>query len=170
MTTDEFKIENNTPNLEGSADKGTQLYLSKEISKLKDSMIGNFITILGIFASFLAFLIIEIQILKTVCDYLRIMGFSLFILGAIFCFITFLLYFIDSNGKKIWHIVILTTLSVILIGSGVLTISRGEDEYICKLNRLDNDFQTLQQSLRKENTEWLKQKNIEFEKLKPTVK
>ncbi|MBU3668363.1 MAG: hypothetical protein FGM57_00160 [Candidatus Taylorbacteria bacterium] len=172
----EFKFEEKAGSIspkssvESNPDQNIQLYISKAITDLKDSQTANFITILGIFASFLAFLIIEIQILKTVCDYLRIMGFSLFILGAIFCFITFLLYFIDSTGKKLWHIVLLSILSLVLIGGGIYSISKGEDEYVCKLNRLDTDFQKLQQNLQDKNDKWLIESTKDLNNFKASLR
>lgn len=149
--------EGQTPNLTSSVDRDE---LNREILKVKDSVTANFVTILGIFASFLAFLIIEIQILKTVCDYLRIMGMSLFILGAILCFVIFLLYFVDSQNKKTKQMALLSSISVLFIVLGIIFVARSPDEYICNMTKLNDDFLNFQQKLQKEQNDWFEQKTI----------
>lgn len=148
----------------------TRKIAQEESSKVKDSLATNSVTVLGIFASFIAFLTIEVQILKTVCDYLRILGFSIFILGAVLLFVTFIIYFTDSQNKKTKQLVILSSVSLLLVIGGIVFVAKGEDEYICKLNRLDHDFQSLQQKLQLENENWIQEKTKEIEKLKALLK
>jgi len=140
--------------------------IREESFKVKDSLATNSVTVLGIFASFIAFLTIEVQILKTVCDYSRILGFSIFILGAVLLFVVFIIYFTDSQNKKTVQIVTMSLVAGIMVFAGVFFVARGEDEYVCKLNRLDGDFQKLQIKLQKDNETWLLEKTEEFNLLK----
>lgn len=143
-----------------------QEMIRQESFKVKDSLATNSVTVLGIFASFIAFLTIEVQILKTVCDYLRILGFSMFILGAVLLFVVFIIYFTDSQNKKTIQIVTMSLVAGVMVFAGVFFVARGEDEYVCKLNRLDGDFQNLQIKLQKDNETWLLEKTKEFNLLK----
>lgn len=156
-----------TSNLESSLNREE---FNREILKMKDNVTTNFITIFGIFASLLAFLIIEIQVLKTVCDYLRIAGLTLFVLGALFCFITFLIYFIDSQSKKTSQMILLTCISVGLLIGGVYCISHGQDEYVCKLNKLNDDMQSFKNNLQNQQDNWFSQKSLELKKLETSLK
>lgn len=143
-------------------EKITREIIREESSKIKDSLATNSVIVLGIFASFITFLTIEVQVLKTVCDYSRILGFSMFILGAVLIFIGFIIYFTDSQNKKILQIIIPSIISLFLFIGGIIFIAKGNDEYVCKLNRLDSDFQELKQNLRSENENWLQKKNEQF--------
>ena len=58
------------------------------------------ITVFGIFASIVAFLSIEIQILKTVCNFWNVTGFSLIILGSLLSFVLILHYIGQSWIKN----------------------------------------------------------------------
>lgn len=156
-----------SPNIESTIDRDE---FNREILKMKDNVTTNFITIFGIFASFLAFLIIEIQVLKTVCDYLRIAGLTSFVLGAIFCFITFLIYFIDSQNKKTSQMLLLTFISLIFLIGGVFCIARGQDEYVCKLNKLSDDMQRFKSDLQVQQDKWFDQKSLELKKIENNLK
>lgn len=59
----------------------------------------DFITVGGIFVSIFTFVSIEIQILKYVCDFWRIAGFSLLMFGALSSF-AFLIQFIGKSWTK----------------------------------------------------------------------
>lgn len=149
--------------------KITREIAKEEGFKIKDSLSTNSVTVLGIFASFIAFLTIEVQVLKTVCDYSRILGFSLFILGAVLLFVGFIIYFTDSQNKKIWQIILPLLIALCLIGGGVYFVTNGADEYVCKLDRLDSDFQKMKSDLRVQNEQWIQEKNIEFDLLKKSL-
>ncbi|MFA5830757.1 MAG: hypothetical protein WC878_02900 [Candidatus Paceibacterota bacterium] len=169
-----------TPPIEASQDiktyptreeveKITREIAKEEGFKIKDSLSTNSVTVLGIFASFIAFLTIEVQILKTVCDYSRILGFSMFILGAVLLFVSFIIYFTDSQNKKITHIVLLSLVSLTILVGGVIFISKGSDEYVCKLNRLNSDFEKMQTNLQIQNEKWIQEKTKEFDLLKKSL-
>ena len=147
----------------------TRKIAQEESSKVKDSLATNSVTVLGIFASFIAFLTIEVQVLKTICDYSRILGFSLFILVAVLLFACFIIYFTDSQTKKIRQVVLLFVTTFLLVIAGIFFITKGEDEYLCKLNRLDTDFQKLQQNLQDQNDKWLIESSKEFSDLKTSL-
>ncbi len=151
-------------------EKITREIAKEEGFKIKDSLSTNSVTVLGIFASFIAFLTIEVQILKTVCDYSRLLGFSMFILGAVLLFVSFIIYFTDSQNKKVQHIIILSLVAFSILAGGVFFITKGSDEYVCKLNRLDNDFQKMQINLQSQNEKWLQDKTNEFDLLKKSLK
>jgi hypothetical protein len=150
-------------------EKITREIAREEGFKIKDSLSTNSVTVLGIFASFIAFLVIEVQILKTVCDYSRILGFSVFILGAVLLFVSFIIYFTDSQNKKMLSISVLSLVAIGLVILGIFFIAKGDDEYVCKLNRLDSDFQRIQEDLRIKNEKWLQEKNKEFNIIKDSL-
>ena len=89
--------------------------LSKEIERMKI----DFITVIGIFVSIFTFISIEIQILRYVCDFFRIAGFSLIIFGSLSGFII-LLHSIFSEKKvkrNIWCLFIFPFILGISLGS-----------------------------------------------------
>ncbi len=67
-------------------DLKTQQYISDQLSDVKDKFTVNFITIFGIFVSFLGFFAFEIQILKSVSDFWLLLGLSSFLLGGMLAF------------------------------------------------------------------------------------
>lgn len=146
--------------------KITREIAKEEGFKIKDSLSTNSVTVLGIFASFITFLTIEVQVLKTVCDYSRVLGFSLFILGAVLLFVGLIVYFTDSQNKKACQMILPLLVVFCLVGGGIFFIVNGDDEYVCKLNRLDSDFQKMQTDLRVQNEQWIQDKNTEFDLLK----
>jgi len=79
--------------------------LIQENAKLKEQQESfrnykiDFITVGGIFVSIFTFVSIEIQILKYVCDFWRIAGFSLIMFGALSSF-AFLIQYIGKNWTQ----------------------------------------------------------------------
>lgn len=79
----------------------------------------DFIAVMGVFVSIFTFISIEIQILKYVCDFFRIVGFSLIIFGSLAGFMI-LLYSIFGQRKnqlKLWLLCFIPFFIGILIGS-----------------------------------------------------
>jgi len=137
---------------EGSPKLGTkgelppefQIAISDAIIKVKDSLTANFVMILAIFASFITFLGIEVQILKNICDYWRILGFSFFILATILIFVFAIFIFVDYENSKSWQKIIgMFAVVGILFAGAFYSLSKSEDEYVCKLTQLNNRFEEL---------------------------
>jgi len=79
--------------------------ISEEISVDKASLF----TVFGIFASIVTFVSVEIQILKVICDFWNIAGFSMIVLSSLLMFILLLDYIgrgwrDDSKVKFPWEI------------------------------------------------------------------
>ena len=121
--------------------------LREEIDKANNNIISNFVAVLGIFASIVTFLLIEVQILKEVCDFSKIMGFSAFILGGLVTFITLLLVIINFKdvSKKTFLITLpVTIVAVVLFTVAYIFMKNGTDEYTCKVEHLNNKLELLQ--------------------------
>lgn len=137
---------NNTPNVksEGDLPPEVQIAISDAIVEVKDSLTANFVTILAIFASFITFLGIEIQILRNICDYWRLIGFSLFILTAVLIFVFAIYIFVDHVNSKGWQKILgMCFLSGLLLIGTFYSFSVAGDEYICKLTQLNEEFEEL---------------------------
>ncbi len=142
--------------IKGKLPAEVQIAISDAIVKVKDSLTANFVTILGIFASFITFLGIEIQILKNICDYWRIIGFSFFILTAVLIFVFSIYIFVDHVNSKGWSKIFGMFLTVtILLSSAFFMLSKSGDEYVCKLTQLNDKFQELDAKYSKRNNERL---------------
>jgi hypothetical protein len=129
-----------------------QVALSDAIVKVKDSLTANFVTILAIFASFITFLGIEIQILRNICDYWRLVGFSLFILTAVLVFIFSIYIFVDHVNSKGWQkITGMCFLVLILLAGTFYSFSKAGDEYVCKLTQLNDKFEELSSQYSRNN-------------------
>lgn len=129
-----------------------QIAISDAIVKVKDSLTANFVTILAIFASFITFLGIEIQILRNICDYWRLIGFSLFILTAVLIFVFAIYIFVDHVNSKGWQKILgMCFLTCILLGGTFYAFSMAGDEYTCKLTQLNEKFEELSNQYSKNN-------------------
>ena len=86
------------------------------------------ITVFGIFATIVTFLSVEIQILKVVCDFWKLLGLSGFVLGAMLIFILFLM----DISKRTEHFKYLfcMVISILLLSFSALFVA--SDEYSCK--------------------------------------
>lgn len=126
--------------------------LMRELKQDKHSLIG----ILTIFVAIFTFLSIELQILKSVTDYLRLAGLSIIILASLLFFVTNLHIiaekWINNDCKlpKIWWTY--NVLAVILLALGVLLMEFGDYKNPANIEN-DRNFIEL-----KENT--YKDKNI----------
>ncbi len=139
--------------------------VKEQITKVKDSLTANFVTILAIFASFMTFLGIEIQILKNICDYWRVIGFSFFILTSVLVFVFAIYIFIDNgeSSKNSFNLIGMGFVVTILLGVGFYSLSKSEDEYVCKLTQLNDRFEEL-------NTQYSKQNNQTIQSLEIRLK
>jgi carbon starvation protein CstA len=135
-----------------------QIAISDAIVKVKDSLTANFVTILAIFASFITFLGIEIQILRNICDYWRLIGFSLFILTAVLVFVFAIYIFVDHVNSKGWQKILGMCFFVAVLLCGTFyAFSMAEDEYICKLTQLNDKFEELGTQYSKNNDKALRE-------------
>lgn len=136
----------------GELEEKIQIAITDAISRIKDSLTSNFVTILAIFASFITFLGIEIQILKNICDYWRLIGFSSFILLAIIVFVFFIYFFADNLNKKNWLKTFgMLVLICMLLSFTLYSFSKAGDEYICKITQLNDRFGELDAQYSKQN-------------------
>ena len=88
-----------------------------EIKKLKEetrTIKIDFIAVIGIFVSIFTFISIEIQILRYVCDFWRIAGFSLIIFGSLSSFVI-LVHSIFSQ-KEIKNKILAFCVAIFLLG------------------------------------------------------
>jgi len=93
-----------------------------ELDKLNRDKV-SLISIAGIFIAMMTFVSVEIQILRYVCDFYKIVGFTLILPGILLVFIAFLDYVArswlkDSNSKEANE----STLGVVLLSASVLVV------------------------------------------------
>lgn len=143
--------------------------LTSKIYETRDQVTANYISVLGIFASIVAFLLIEIQILRNICDFQRLMGFSFFVVGLLLVFVIALHFVLSIRTKedinKLSIIVVLLTIASVFI-TGYVVLSKAHDEYICKLSNLDERFELIKNSLDNKEFEKYNELKSEIEKLK----
>lgn len=99
----------------------------KTLDEETKTMKIDFITVIGIFVSIFTFISIEIQILRYVCDFFRIAGFSLIIFGSLIGFIILLRSIFLKKGVELK----LSCLFIFLFASGILL---GSVPYIFEIN------------------------------------
>ncbi len=150
----------------GELPSEVQIAISDAIIKVKDSLTANFVTILAIFASFITFLGIEIQILKNICDYWRILGFSFFILTSVLVFVFAIYIFVDHVNSKGWpKIVGMGIIVAVLLLGAFYSLSKSEDEFVCKLTQLNDRFEELNTQYSKQNNKTLQEFETRLEDL-----
>lgn len=122
--------------------------LKDDINSTKDKLTINFITVLGIFASILAFLLIEVQIIKDICSVYKIIGLSLIFVFGIVLFVLLLKIIVDNKSEissREWVIYII--LLGILIAS-FYCFNKSEDEYTCRQLNIDNKLNKTKDEIR----------------------
>lgn len=142
------KVSAKTPITEDILEKR----LREEIDRVKSDVITNYVTVLGIFASIVTFLLVEIQILKNICDFMRLLGFSAFILGGLISFVFLLLFsinLIEFRLRNTFLITILTTVVLSLFTLSYLSVKNSPDEYTCKVANLNEEFGNLKLQIQK---------------------
>jgi hypothetical protein len=113
-----------------------------QAKKLIDFEKSNTLTIIGIFASLIAFLSVEIQIVRTICDPVRLLGLSFIFLGGQLLFL-FLLYVISFGLKyeKInWKSLLITITGILfpfIIGALIILALPMKDELLCKTEQIE---------------------------------
>lgn len=144
--------------------------IDKNISKINEEIENNkneikrikvdFIAVMGVFVSIFTFISIEIQILKYVCDFFRIAGFSLIIFGSLAGFMI-LLYSIFGQRKnqwRLWFLCFIPFLLGIVIGSGSVPFFKRVDNS-CIIS--SEDFSKFEKRLEKlETPVKIEQENI----------
>lgn len=156
---------------ENEVDDKVQIEITKAVSKIKDGITANFVTILGIFASFITFLGLEIQILKNICDYFRMLGFSLFVLASVMVFVFSIYIFIDQSNSKGWQKTLgMCFIIFLLLFGGFYCFSKAEDEYVCKLTQLNEKFEQLEIQYSKRNNDSLLQLEHKIESIESALK
>jgi len=128
--------------------------IQKEIKFDKASLF----TVFGIFASIVTFVSIEIQILRTVCDFWNVVGFSIISLGSLLTFILILDY-IGRGWRNEFKLEvkqfpwILMIFIVLLFVVGFVSVSFSESEVACKdeavFKKYESDFLDKQLELQK---------------------
>lgn len=135
--------------------------IRKEIAIDKASLF----TIFGIFASIVVFISVEIQILKTVCDFRQIVGFSLIMLASLTMFVLLL----DHIGRAWRHNLkeqfmsfpwIIFGMIVVFFVAGLYYASSG-NEQICYENKI---YQRYAQDFDDRQIEIEKKLNITMQK------
>lgn len=119
--------------------------IQKEIKYDKASLF----TVFGIFASIVTFVSIEIQILKTLCDFWNVVGFSIIILASLLSFILILDY-IGRGWRNDFRLElkqfpwILMIFIILLFATGFISTSFSTKEVSCKdeaiFKKYENDF------------------------------
>ena len=124
-------------------------YVKKEIEKEIAVDKASLFTVFGVFASIVTFVSVEIQILKIICDFWNIAGFSLIILASLLMFILLLDYIGRGwrNECKIkfpWFL----TIFIIIIFLGGVILANLANEQLCRENliyqRYERDFTSRQ--------------------------
>jgi len=128
--------------------------IQKEIKFDKASLF----TVFGIFASIVTFVSIEIQILRTVCDFWNVVGFSIISLGSLLTFILILDY-IGRGWRNEFKLEvkqfpwILMIFIVLLFIVGFVSASFSKSEVACKdeavFKKYESDFLDKQFELQK---------------------
>jgi hypothetical protein len=145
--------------------------VNEATEKLRENLTSNFISTLGIFASIVTFLLIEIQILKNICDYWRLLGFSAFVLGGLIAFIVILHYLVNLNTSSIKtkQLVSLIVVVFALLGFAGFSMSKATDEYTCKLTNLNDEFDRLKSNMEQREFIRFKELNGKIELLEKKI-
>lgn len=136
--------------------------LKEKIYETRDQITANYIAVFGIFASVIAFLLIQVQAFSAICNFERIVGISLITAALLLIFIT-ALYFVISINKEsklnTFPILVVITVLVSCFFFGCLLLSGAGDEDVCKKTKLNEEFEKLENRLDKKEFE--KYKEIE---------
>lgn len=117
---------------------------------------ASLFTVFGIFASIVTFVSIEIQILKTLCDFWNVIGFSIIILACLLTFILILDY-IGRGWRNDFKMEIkqfpwiLMIFIILLFATGFVSTSFSTKEVACKdeaiFRKYESDFSAKQLEL-----------------------
>ncbi len=112
-----------------------QREVNKKIKELNRDKI-SFITVSGIFVAIFTFISIEIQILRYICDFYKIVGFTFIFAGILILFISLLDYVARSwvgntmNNQK--RVSMVLGVAIILIVLGLFEVGKSNSDWKCK--------------------------------------
>jgi len=117
----------------------------------------SFITVCGIFVAIFTFISVEIQILRYICDFYKIIAFTLILPGILLLFIIFLDYIArswlkdTSQEKSNWgRFIVVILISIGLISVGLWFAQRSKSDWQC--NKLENNQISSQETPKELNT------------------
>jgi len=141
---------------QGTAEETTknewQKSIEAQIDELKDANKElnrdrvSVITILGIFVAIFTFISIEIQILRFLCDFYKILGFTLIIPGVLLIFISLLDYvarswITDAEKANFKSIGIVILIAILLMVSGSYFTFKSDADWRCDNGDLKQTIQ-----------------------------
>ncbi len=133
--------------LPSSIDPAEYLRFSKEFQEFKNDFddkiktLNNdkisIITVLGIFVSIFTFISVEVQILRYICDFNKIIGLTLIIPAVLIIFCCSLdylarLWIYDKNNSFNYRIFIILIISIALMVTGLILIKNSNQTWMCK--------------------------------------
>jgi len=133
---------------------------------------ASLFTVFGIFASIVTFVSIEIQILKTLCDFWNIIGFSIIILACLLTFILILDY-IGRGWRNDFKMEIkqfpwiLMIFIILLFATGFISISFSKKEVACKDEAI---FRKYESNFLEKQLELAKIYDVKFRNLEMNVR
>lgn len=139
---------------------------------------ASLFTVFGIFASIVTFVSIEIQILKTLCDFWNVIGFSIIILASLLTFILILDY-IGRGWRNDFKLEIkqfpwiLMVFIILLFATGFISTGFSTKEVACKdeaiFKKYESDFLDKQLELEKMYNSKIKSLQNEIDNNKKAV-
>jgi len=108
--------------------------LNDKIKELDHDKI-SFITVSGTFVAIFTFISVEIQILRYICDFYKIIGFTLVFAGTLLLFILLLDYvarsWLSSSSRKSSNIVVVFIISSLLLVLGLCVVGWSHQTWKC---------------------------------------
>ncbi len=110
---------------------------TEEIRKQVQTDKASLITVFGVFASVISFLTIEFQFLRTICNFEKLLGFTLILASLLLCFNLALDYLVKSRTDKETQKpnIIFSVFILILFILGILFTFLG-NEKMCNDNKI----------------------------------
>lgn len=108
--------------------------INKKFDELNRDKI-SFITVSGIFVAIFTFISIEIQILRYICDFYKIIGFTFIFAGILILFISLLDYvarsWIENAVSNQKRVEIVLIVAIILIAIGLIEVGKSNNDWKC---------------------------------------
>jgi len=150
-------------------------YLENEVNKIKNEYITNYLTVFGIFASIISFILVEAQFISKICDITRLAGLTLVFTAILIIFNLSLIILskdlskINDKKKFSW----IGGIAIILTVFGVYLLKKGQDEDTCKLKSIDRYIEKeaiklYDESIKKVDDQY-KELDLEFQILKNDI-
>ena len=117
--------------------KTAKIEASEEIRRQVQTDKASLTTVFGIFASIISFLTIEFQFLRTICNYEKLMGFTLILASLLLCFNLALDYLIKSrtDTETPKPNIVFSIFVIVLFVLGICFMFLGNEEK-CKENKV----------------------------------